>query len=204
MLERMAFGSGDWKSRARLEGELNVLGGVRWQIGTGRSFPDKVHSVLRKLDKAAPVWDTFWQRPRHDFAQAGFDICESSLSQYERLKLYPTLKTLRGNRRKICQFQAWARKRGIWSMSSPFPMVNFAFVSLGRGTPCPKPASKIYDTYPRWWPGLANPDTPFSECPWGRLDYICNSKTSKSVSVIWGKLIRKQFKSVSVISRLQV
>ena len=38
--------------------------------------------------------------------------------------------------------------------------------------------------------------------PWGRLDYIRNSKTIKSVSVsvtFW-KLIRKQFKSVSVIS----
>ena len=25
--------------------------------------------------------------------------------------------------------------------------------------------------------------------PWGRLDYICSSKTNKSVSVIFGKLI---------------
>ena len=42
--------------------------------------------------------------------------------------------------------------------------------------------------------------------PWGRLDYICNSKTNKSVSVsvILGKLIRKQLKSVSVISGVQV
>ena len=43
-------------------------------------------------------------------------------------------------------------------------------------------------------------------CPWGRLDYICNSKTNKSVSVsvIFWKLIWKQFKSVSVISGVQV
>ena len=40
--------------------------------------------------------------------------------------------------------------------------------------------------------------------PWGRLDYICNSKTNKSVSVILGKLICKQFESVSVISGVQV
>ena len=39
--------------------------------------------------------------------------------------------------------------------------------------------------------------------PWGHLDYICNFKTNKSVSVsvIFWKLIWKQFKSVSVISR---
>ena len=42
--------------------------------------------------------------------------------------------------------------------------------------------------------------------PSGCLDYICNSKTNKSVSVslILGKLIWKQFKSVSVISGVQV
>ena len=46
----------------------------------------------------------------------------------------------------------------------------------------------------------------FFSYPWGRLDYICNSKTNKSVSVsvISEKLIWKQFKSVSVISRVQV
>ena len=42
--------------------------------------------------------------------------------------------------------------------------------------------------------------------PWGRLDYIRNSKTIKgvSVSVMFWKLIWKQFKSVSVISGVQV
>ena len=42
--------------------------------------------------------------------------------------------------------------------------------------------------------------------PWGRLDYMCNSKTNKSVSVsvICWKLIWKQFKRVSVMSGVQV
>ena len=40
--------------------------------------------------------------------------------------------------------------------------------------------------------------------PWGRLDYIRNSKTIEfliqSVSVMFWKLVQKQFKSVSVIA----
>ena len=45
---------------------------------------------------------------------------------------------------------------------------------------------------------------PSNEDPWGRLDCICNSKTIKRVrvSVTFWKFIRKQFKSVSVISRV--
>ena len=46
----------------------------------------------------------------------------------------------------------------------------------------------------------------FGHYPWGRLDYICNSKTntSASVSIKFWRLIWKRFKSVSVISAVQV
>ena len=49
---------------------------------------------------------------------------------------------------------------------------------------------------------LGSKHLPSAFYPWGRLDYIRNLKTIKSVSVsvtFW-KLIRKQFKSVSVTS----
>ena len=62
---------------------------------------------------------------------------------------------------------------------------------------------------PRVPPAVSPAESP-QQYPWGRLNYICNSKTSKSVSVsvISGKLfffnLENPFKSVSVISGVQV
>ena len=70
-------------------------------------------------------------------------------------------------------------------------MHSVAFLILGNSRPgCLKPLKSLRIT-PRPKASQQAPEDPpnFNLYPWGRLDYICNSKTNESVSVILGKLI---------------